>query len=229
MRGATTAIMTTTWLLVAAFALVVFEGGLPVRAQPAVDHAARRVLPPPRRSGGPALASVLAARHSQRSFGAGDLDDATLGQLLWAAQGVTSAGHRTVPSAGALYPLQVRIADAHGVWRYVPADHALVREASGDHREAIARAAFGQESVRTAPVVLVISADFAVTASKYGQRAERFATLEAGHAAENVLLETTALELACVPVGAFEDGALRRAAGLPAGETPLYLIPLGPR
>ena len=221
--------MTTTWLLLAAFALVVFEGGLPAHAQPAPDQVARRVLPPPQRRGGPALTSVLAARHSQRSFGAGDLDDATLGQLLWAAQGVTSPGHRTAPSAGALYPLQVRIADARGVWRYVPADHALVREAAGDHRDALARAAFGQESVRSAPVVLVISASFAVTAGKYGSRAERFATLEAGHAAQNVLLEATALELACVPVGAFDDAGLRRAAGLPAAETPLYLLPVGPR
>jgi nitroreductase len=43
-----------------------------------------------------------------------------------------------------------------------------------------------------------------------------------------VLLEATALGLGTVPVGAFDDGAVRRALGLAAGDTPLYLIPVGP-
>jgi SagB-type dehydrogenase family enzyme len=186
----------------------------------------RRALPPPQRSGGAALASVLAARRSVREFGARALDDVELGQLMWAAQGVTD-GHRTAPSAGALYPLTVRVIDAHGVWRYVPADHAVVREAAGDVRGEAAEAGYGQASVRSAPVTLVISAELAITRTKYGAKAGRFATLEAGHAAQNVLLTATALGLGAVPIGAFDDDDLRRALGLPDDATPLYLIPVG--
>lgn len=188
----------------------------------------RRALPPPQREGGPALASVLSTRRSVRTFGARALDDRELGALLWAAQGVTD-GHRTVPSAGALYPLTVRVVDAHGIWRYAPGEHVVIREAALDHRAALASATYSQDPVRTAPVTLVITATTAITAARYGARAERFATLEAGHAAQNVLLTATALGLGAVPIGAFEDDRLRRVLGLPAEETPLYLIPIGPR
>jgi SagB-type dehydrogenase family enzyme len=185
-----------------------------------------RALPAPRKEGGAALAEVLATRRSVRTYAPRAIDDAELGQLLWAAQGA-SDGHRTAPSAGALYPLAVHAVDASGVWRYVPADHAVVRELAADRRASIAEAAFGQDAVRDAPVALVISADFAITAHKYGARAERFATLEAGHAAQNVLLTATALGLGAVPIGAFDDGRIRRAVGLPASRTPLYVIPIG--
>ena len=186
----------------------------------------RHVLPSPQREGGASLASVLASRRSVRAFGARSLDDRELGQLLWAAQGVTD-GHRAAPSAGALYPLTVRVVDARGVWRYAPADHVVIREAAVDRRGSVAEASHGQDAVRTAPVTLVITAEIAITATKYGARAERFATLEAGHAAENVLLTATALGLAAVPVGAFDDDAVRRVLGLPDDVTPLYLIAVG--
>lgn len=51
--------------------------------------------------------------------------------------------------------------------------------------------------------------------------------MEAGHAAQNVLLAATSEGLAAVPVGAFDDAALARALVLPAGETPLYVVPVG--
>ncbi len=215
-----------TFVIVAALALIAFETSGAAWSQPLAKLAEKRVLPAPHTSGGASLASVLASRRSQRTFGARELDDAELGQLLWAAQGITD-GHRTAPSAGALYPLTIHVVDARGVWHYVPADHAVVRDAEGDHRDQLVSASFGQAATR-APEVLVVTADVAITAKKYGGRAERFATLEAGHVAENVLLEATALGLDAVPVGAFDEGAVRRALGLSAADTPLYLIPVGP-
>jgi len=186
----------------------------------------RRTLPAPDRDGGATLATSLASRHSVRAFRARALDDRELGQLLWAAQGVIN-GHRASPSAGALYPLTVRVVDARGVWRYAPADHVVIRETDVDRRGAIAEASHGQDAVLTAPVTLVITAEIAITATKYGARAERYVTLEAGHAAQNVLLTATALGLGAVPVGAFDDDAVRRVLGLPRAVTPLYLIPVG--
>lgn len=186
----------------------------------------RRALPAPQRDGGPSLAHVLATRHSVRTFRSEAIDDESLGQLLWAAQGIND-GHRTAPSAGALYPLKIYVADAQGVWRYVPEDHALVRERGDDRRAAIARACFGQDAVSGAPAVLVVTADVAVTARKYGARAERYAALEAGHATQNVLLTATALGLGSVPIGAFDDAAMVKAVGLAGHVTPFYVVPLG--
>lgn len=65
------------------------------------------------------------------------------------------------------------------------------------------------------------------TAVKYGERAERYVHLEAGHVAQNVLLQAAALGLGGVPIGAFSDRGVQRALGLPADHEPLYLIPVG--
>lgn len=193
---------------------------------PQPSTADQRALPAPRRTGGPELATVLAMRRSTRTFGARAVDDAELGQLLWSAQGIAGTG-RTAPSAGALYPLTIRVVDATGIWRYVPTDHVVVRETTGDQRGALAGATFQQVSVGIAPATLVISAQPAITARKYGDRAERYATLEAGHAAQNVLLAATALGLGAVPIGGFDDASVRRVVGLSPDVLPLYLIPVG--
>ncbi len=65
------------------------------------------------------------------------------------------------------------------------------------------------------------------TEAKYGERAERYVHLEAGHAAQNLLLQAVALELGAVPIGAFDDDAVQDALGLPDDHRPLYLIPVG--
>ena len=186
----------------------------------------RRTFSEPRTSGGGSLVTALAARRSTRDFGARPLTEVELGQLLWAAQGIDD-GHRTVPSAGALYPVTLRVADARGVWRYLPAEHALVHESPVDVRTDLATAAHRQRHVGAAPVVFVLTAEVRITADKYGPRAERFVALEAGHSAQNVLLQATELGLAAVPVGAFVDSSVRAVLGLSDDVTPLYLIPIG--
>jgi hypothetical protein len=62
-------------------------------------------LPSPDISGGQSLNDTLRAHRSVREFAPTAITKVELGQLLWAAQGVTSAdGHRTAPSAGARHP-----------------------------------------------------------------------------------------------------------------------------
>ena len=75
--------------------------------------------------------------------------------------------------------------------------------------------------------MFVITAVQARTEAKYGSRAERYVKLEAGHAAQNLLLQAVALDLGAVPVGAFGDLEVRRVLDLPDGEEPLYLIAVG--
>jgi SagB-type dehydrogenase family enzyme len=81
--------------------------------------------------------------------------------------------------------------------------------------------------VGTAALIVAFAAVGARTASKYGERAERYVSLEAGHAAQNVLLEATALRLGAVPVGAFDDDAVARALPLRRDERPIYMVAVG--
>jgi SagB-type dehydrogenase family enzyme len=85
-----------------------------------------------------------------------------------------------------------------------------------------------QESVRDAPAVVVITAVYARVARKYGaERTPRYVHMEAGHAAQNLLLQATALGLGAVPIGAFHDDRIQRRMGLPQDHRPVYLIPVG--
>ena len=65
------------------------------------------------------------------------------------------------------------------------------------------------------------------SAAKYGTRATRYVHMEAGHAAENLLLQAVALGLGGVVIGAFYDDQVRQALDLPEEQEPLYLIPVG--
>ncbi len=63
---------------------------------------------------------------------------------------------------------------------------------------------------------------------KYGEeRSPRYVHLEAGHAAQNLLLQAVALDLGGVPIGAFYDDQVKEALALPIDQEPLYLIPVG--
>jgi SagB-type dehydrogenase family enzyme len=191
--------------------------------------AERITLPPPDRGRGMTLAAALQHRRSVRAFAARALEPAELGQLLWAAQGEADArdGVRTAPSAGALYPLVLFTATADGLFRYAARAHALDRVGARDVRADLAAAALGEEGIAGAPCVLAITAVVTRTTRKYGERGERYVHMEAGHAAQNVLLTATALELAAYPVGAFEDARVAQLLHLGRGEVPLYLVPVG--
>jgi len=191
--------------------------------------AERVTLPVAAHSGRMSLEETLVRRRSVREFAAKPLTDQQLAQLLWAIQGVTHPeGLRTAPSAGALYPLEVYVATASGFFRYDPRRHELQRRSDRDFRRDLYRASLEQESVRQAPAVFVLAAVYERTALKYGPvRSPRYVHLEAGHAAQNLLLQAVALGLGGVPIGAFYDAEVQRVCSLPAREQPIYLLPVG--
>lgn len=185
-------------------------------------------LPPPRTEGPLSLEETLLRRRSVRAYTDRPLTREEVAQLLWAAQGITREGrYRTAPSAGALYPLELYVADAEGVGHYMPQEHALERWLEEDRRPQLCKAALSQAAVCHAPAVFVLTAVFARTAQKYGDRATRYVWLEAGHAAQNLLLQAVALGLGAVPIGAFYDDQVHAALNLPEDHVPLYLIPVG--
>jgi len=81
--------------------------------------------------------------------------------------------------------------------------------------------------IAEAAAVLVIAAEYARTAKRYGRRAERYVHIETGHVAQNVCLQAAASGLGTVVVGAFDDDATRQALELPPEKAPLALMPIG--
>jgi len=195
----------------------------------AVAPQATFTLPAPSPSRQTCLEDALTKRRSVREFTASPLAPEEISQLLWAAQGIThTRGFRTAPSAGALYPLEVLVATAEGLFHYEPQGHKLSAVTHEDVRTGLYGAALHQEPVLHAPAVFVVTAVYGRTETKYGtKRSPRYVHLEAGHAAQNLLLQAVALGLGAVPIGAFYDQEVKRVLGLPADHEPLYLIPVG--
>lgn len=174
------------------------------------------------------LEDTLSRRRSVRFFSGRAFSEDEILKLCWAAQGITDTrGHRTAPSAGACYPLELHVATPSGCYAYDPPHHRLVRRTGDDLREAIQWAALSQEAVGQSPAVFVVAAQPRRTTVEYGDRGQRYVHLEAGHAAQNLLLEATAMGFGAVPIGAFDDARLREVLDLSSDREVVYLIPIG--
>jgi len=196
-------------------------------------------LPQPSFKGGVSVEEALKARRTHRSFKATPLSQAELGQLLWAAYGVTAEKHgyqlKTAPSAGALYPIDLYavIGDggveglAAGVYHYQPTGHGLEPVKDGDLRGRTAQDSLGQAWMARAPVILVITSEYARITVKYGRRGELYAHVEAGHVGQNIFLQAEALGLKAGIVGAFDNEKIIKTLGLPQDHEPLLIMPVG--
>lgn len=174
------------------------------------------------------LEQAITTRRSLREFSSKTLTWEQIGQLAWAAQGQDAhSRYRTVPSAGATYPLELFVVTERGLFRYLPGKHAVARLTDQDLRARLAAAAWGQEFIAAAAVTLVFAAEFARTTGRYGERGIRYVYMEAGHAAQNVHLQAESLGLGSVAVGAFDDASVSKVLELPSRLEPLYMVPVG--
>lgn len=145
---------------------------------------------------------VVKARRSIRSFTPAPVEDEKLQQILEAAN--------RAPSAGNLQAYEIRVVKS------------LPRKTS------LARAALDQEFVANAPVVLVFCAHPARSEWRYHERGVRLYSLQdATIACAFATLAATALGLASVWVGAFDDEAVRRVIDAPLGILPVAILPIG--
>jgi len=191
-------------------------------------------LPAPRHDSTISIETALLSRRSVREFASEPLELWQISQLAWAAQGVTGPDlHRTAPSAGALYPLELYVAAGRvnglppGLYSYNFREHALDLWGQDDKQRELFEAALSQSSILQAAAVFAVSALYKRTTAKYGERGIRYVHMEAGHAAQNLLLQAAALGLGAVILGAFRDERVRQILMLNQTETPLYLIPVG--
>ncbi len=185
-------------------------------------------LPEPNQDGKISLEKTIAVRRSRRKFSPQPLTLEQMGQLCWASQGQQQGvRYRTTPSAGATYPLELFVLTADGLFRYLPAEHALEKLTDRDLRSELATAAWGQGFVEDAAATIVFAAEFTRTTNHYGKRGVRYVYMEAGHAAQNVHLQAESLGLGSVAVGAFDDNSVSEVLTLPENIEPVYMVTVG--
>ncbi|RLE59602.1 MAG: nitroreductase [Thermoprotei archaeon] len=202
-----------------------------------VEVGKRILLPYPKLTGKISVEEAIANRRSVRSYEDKPITLEQLAQILWAAQGITEPRRRfrAAPSAGATYPLELYVVVGEntvknlvaGVYRYDVHTHSLIIVKKGDIRRALARAALGQVWVEKAPLSIVITAIYGRTTSRYGERGIRYVHIEVGHVGQNIYLQSVALGLGTVAVGAFYDDQVRELIGASKEEQPLYIMPIG--
>ncbi|MGD0230053.1 MAG: SagB/ThcOx family dehydrogenase [Syntrophorhabdales bacterium] len=182
---------------------------------------------------------VFGRRRSTRAFSpARNLPLGLLSSLLWSTQGITAEGggsyFRSVPSAGALYPIETYILAGaiegleQGIYHFRPHMFDLEFIKGGDFARLLAEAALGQDMIREAQATFIWTAIVARSKWKYRQRAYRYIYMDAGHIGQNLYLAGTAAGLGVCAVGAFFDDQVNDLIEIDGvEETTVYLACVG--
>lgn len=185
------------------------------------------ILPKPFLKGKMTLEEAIFQRESMRSYDERVIEDQLLSQIFWAAQGKKES-KRTVPSAGATYPLEIFAnIKTKGFFHYDGNNHLLKLINSKDLSGQISQASWKQAFIKEPYLILIICAEFQRTCKRYGERGIRYVYIEVGHCAQNVHLIACSNGLDSVPIGAFKDKEIKIVLNLPEHFEPLYIIPIG--
>jgi SagB-type dehydrogenase family enzyme len=190
-----------------------------------------------------ALLQLIRRRSSCRDYAARPLSLDHLATLLAGAYGLTRLTQvpggfefraRSVPSAGARYPLELYVllrnveTLADGLYHYGVLEHALEPLETGTELVSLAELMLAAPLLEHANVVVFMAAVFDRTLHKYGGRGYRYILLEAGHTAQNLCLLATERGLASLCVGGFSDSATNRFLRLEPGiEAVIYCVGVG--
>jgi SagB-type dehydrogenase family enzyme len=209
--------------------LFCFSAGLYSQVAPPGPVVTTIRLPEPVLNGKVSLEQAIKNRRSIRQFTTEPLKITQIGQLCWSAQGITDEekGLRAAPSAGAIYPMQLYVVLADGLYLYLPKEHSLEKQINGDIRPMLRTATFGQQVIQDSPCSFVIAGSIKKIEAKYRGRGEKFTYLEAGHIAQNIHLQAVSLGLGSVPLGAFDSKSVTAICKLPEGLEALYLVCTG--
>lgn len=218
--------------------LSTFHESLPFEGYPCVELPA--LLAPLSLS----LAEAITTRVSSPNMAPCPLTLETVAALLHYAYGVTRnskdmgfpRSFRTVPSGGALYPLEIFFHSAcvkglqAGLYHYNSTKRNLrvLRQADETVRIGGMMAQPNINVPRSAAMIVFITAVFERSVFKYGDRGYRFILLEAGHVAQNLNLVTNALGLGCLNIGGFFDREVDDFLGLDGlTHSTIYLAAIG--
>ena len=175
------------------------------------------------------LEQALAKRHSVTQFTNESLNPLQISQLAWAGQGITEPqkGLRTTPSLGGLYPIELIFATSEGVFAYQPPDHRMEQISDQDIRVQLAGSTAMPESVAGAACNIIIAGSIRRVSERFPDKARTYLYLEAGHTAQNIELQATALDLGSVAIPSFNTANVRKTCGLARNLDPLYIVCVG--
>lgn len=184
------------------------------RPRPVAGLASQRIaLPAPQRTGGMPIMEAFAKRRTTRRFASTALDDMTLSNLLWAADGNNREPDdgRTAPSALGLHEVDIYAALACGLYLYDPHQHCLDLAVASDVRGLTGY----QDFVGDAPLDLVYVANLARMHEIAVSQREPFASASAGAIVQNVYLFCAGVGLAAAARGWLNRSALAVEMRLP--------------
>lgn len=183
--------------------------------------------------------SALRQRRSVRNFSSKPISFNSLIEILWSGYGQHFRSNneiaRTVPSAGALYPLQLSLLLVHQVGELQPgvynvwlgAANQIGFTLTSSDVYSVARSFVDPLMVENANGAIVVSGSFAEAAKKYTNRSILFVALEAGHVAQNIHLAALKSKVATVEIGGFIESLLAKSLNLEKGYAPLTTVVFG--
>lgn len=186
------------------------------------------------------LERIVLKRESYHTFSDISITLEELSRLLLFSAGITHKGEnqdeirRSYPSAGARYPLEVYLISLNvkyldkGLYHYNVKERCLEKLLSQDLTNWLLSVTGNDRFLKSAAAIFIITAVLDRTRIKYKDRGYRYALIEAGHLAQNLLLEVTALGLGGYPIGGFIDEALDKFLDIDKRkEVTLYLVAVG--
>ncbi len=173
-------------------------------------------LPQANKSGGPALADALAARHTSRAFKEGVISQQLLSDMLWATAGATRGDKLTIPTARNLQNFHIYVLLKQGAYRYDAKTNSLVAQKAGN----FLKDAGPQPFVGTGGVEIVFVSDTSVHPKQEDPTHPNTAWItydgmHAGSASQNLYLFAAAHGMGTVVRGMVDRDALKAKLGLP--------------
>ncbi len=180
----------------------------------AADSSAKQIqLPQPQMEIGKPLMKALKLRQTLREYDTTKaLSMQELSNLLWAADGVNrpSSGKRTAPTAMNCQEIDVYVSKADGLYLYNAPKNSLELISPKDIRELTGNQPF----VKTAPVNLILVADWSKMAKGNDEGRTVYTAMDAGYVSQNIYLYCASQGLATVVRGSVNKEVLAKAMNL---------------
>ena len=163
-----------------------------------------------------------------------------LSVLLFGMSGLTRTfpnfAFRTVPSAGAKFPIEIypvvnNVSEVEkGIYHYDIQKHELELLKGGDFGKSFTDAYYDQRRVKKSAVIFILTAMVDWTRNTYGARSYRYIYLDCGHIGQNLYLAAEVLGLNVCVIGRYYDDEINELLGLDENEEfTIYMGVVGKR